>query len=257
VGLGAANGVLGLGPGSCRPGRVTVPARGIGSTHAPPRERCRTVRWCSRQCQEARRLVARGGDIGGLALDSRRAPRPSAPARRPAGRPGRHGPARGRMRRRAPRRRRRRRARLVGAPREVNVVLKDWIFLPDPGRRRPGRDGPPPRRERRARDPRAGHRRSGRPGLLGGRPSSPRSTQPPGPTPAVRCPPDVSGSASVVPSGQRIDVTWTVPRRPRRSPGSCWAATSRATGRRACGPRGRRGSSALPEPRPIVAAARN
>ena len=34
---------------------------------------------------------------------------------------------------------------------------------------------------------------------------------PPGPTPLVSVPPDVSGIRVVVASGQRVDVTWTVP----------------------------------------------
>lgn len=34
---------------------------------------------------------------------------------------------------------------------------------------------------------------------------------PPGPTPLVSVPPDVSGIRIVVGSGQRVDVTWTVP----------------------------------------------
>lgn len=34
---------------------------------------------------------------------------------------------------------------------------------------------------------------------------------PPGPTPAVSVPPDVSGLRVVVASGQRVDVTWHVP----------------------------------------------
>ena len=34
---------------------------------------------------------------------------------------------------------------------------------------------------------------------------------PPGPTPVVTVPPDVSGLRVVVASGQRVDVTWTVP----------------------------------------------
>jgi uncharacterized cupredoxin-like copper-binding protein len=34
---------------------------------------------------------------------------------------------------------------------------------------------------------------------------------PPGPTPAVSVPPDVAGIRVVVPSGQRVDLTWQVP----------------------------------------------
>ncbi len=36
---------------------------------------------------------------------------------------------------------------------------------------------------------------------------------PPGPTPVVTVPPDVGGLRVVVASGQRVDVTWTVPAR--------------------------------------------
>jgi uncharacterized cupredoxin-like copper-binding protein len=37
---------------------------------------------------------------------------------------------------------------------------------------------------------------------------------PPGPTPVVSVPPEVAGLRIVVPSGQRVDVTWTVPSDP-------------------------------------------
>ena len=57
---------------------------------------------------------------------------------------------------------------------------------------------------------------------------------PPGPTPYVAPPPGFEGVRVVVGSGQRVDVTWTVPAdaAPRPTAGSS-AATSPATGRRA------------------------
>ena len=43
---------------------------------------------------------------------------------------------------------------------------------------------------------------------------------PPGPTPQVSVPPAVSGLRVVVPSGERVDVTWTVPREGPDTPGA-------------------------------------
>jgi len=43
---------------------------------------------------------------------------------------------------------------------------------------------------------------------------------PPGPTPVVSVPPDVAGLRVVVESGQRVDVTWTVP--PSADPATPW-----------------------------------
>jgi uncharacterized cupredoxin-like copper-binding protein len=98
----------------------------------------------------------------------------------------------------------------VAAPREVNIIAKDWQFLPDPVDLVPGEtvvlhivnggleihevvigDGAVQdaweRAEAAAADP------------------------PPGPTPVVSVPPELAGLRVVVPSGQRIDVEWTVP----------------------------------------------
>ena len=98
----------------------------------------------------------------------------------------------------------------VGAPREVNIIAKDWQFLPDPV------------------DFAAGeivilHLVNG--GLeihefvIGGGAvqqawedaEAASANHPPGPTPVVSVPPELTGLRVVVPSGQRVDVTWTVP----------------------------------------------
>ena len=96
------------------------------------------------------------------------------------------------------------------SPREVNIVLKDWIILPDPVDVVPGEtvllhvvnggleihevvigDGPVQdaweAAEAAAVDP------------------------PPGPTPLVSVAPNVAGIRVVVPSGHRVDVSWMVP----------------------------------------------
>ena len=101
----------------------------------------------------------------------------------------------------------------VGAPREVNIIAKDWEFLPDPV------------------DFAAGetvilHLVNG--GLeihefvIGGGAvqqawedaEAASANHPPGPTPMVSVPPELSGLRVVVASGQRVDVEWTVPADP-------------------------------------------
>jgi uncharacterized cupredoxin-like copper-binding protein len=96
------------------------------------------------------------------------------------------------------------------SPRELNIVLKDWIFLPDPVDVVPGETV-------------LVHVING--GLeihelvIGDLPvqdaweTAELATinAPPGPTPAVSVPPDLAGIRVVVPSGQRIDVAWHVP----------------------------------------------
>ena len=96
------------------------------------------------------------------------------------------------------------------APREVNIIAKDWQFLPDPV------------------DFVAGesvllHIVNG--GLevhevvIGDAAvqdaweaaEAAAADHPPGPTPVVSVPPDVAGIRVVVASGQRVDLTWTVP----------------------------------------------
>jgi uncharacterized cupredoxin-like copper-binding protein len=97
-----------------------------------------------------------------------------------------------------------------GAPREVNIIAKDWQFLPDHVDLVPGEtvlfhlvngglevhefvigDGAVQEAWEAAEAATVGH--------------------PPGPTPLVSVDPARSGLRVVVESGQRVDVTWTVP----------------------------------------------
>ena len=96
------------------------------------------------------------------------------------------------------------------APREVNVVLKDWIFLPDPVDVVPGEtvllhvvNGGLEIHELVIGDQ----------AVQDAWEAAELATidAPPGPTPVVSVPPEVSGIRVVVPSGQRVDVTWQVP----------------------------------------------
>jgi uncharacterized cupredoxin-like copper-binding protein len=96
------------------------------------------------------------------------------------------------------------------APREVNIVLKDWIFLPDPVDVVPGEtvllhvvNGGLEIHELVIGDQ----------AVQDAWEAAELTTigAPPGPTPAVSVPPDVAGIRVVVPSGQRVDVTWQVP----------------------------------------------
>lgn len=106
----------------------------------------------------------------------------------------------------------------ASAPREVNIIAKDWHFLPDPV------------------DFIAGetvmlHAVNG--GLeihevvIGDATvqeawevaEAAAADHPPGPTPAVSVPPEVAGVRIVVPSGQRVDLVWTVPADAGSSPG--------------------------------------
>ena len=96
------------------------------------------------------------------------------------------------------------------APREVSIVLKDWVFLPDPVDFVPGETV-------------LLHVING--GLdihelvIGDQAvqdawevaEAAHENPPPGATPAVSVAPDVAGTRIVVASGQRIDLTWTVP----------------------------------------------
>jgi uncharacterized cupredoxin-like copper-binding protein len=102
------------------------------------------------------------------------------------------------------------RAGTSGLPREVNVILKDWVFLPDPIDLVPGETV-------------VLHVVNG--GLevhelvLGDQAiqdaweiaEAANADPPPGPTPAVSVAPDVAGVRVVVASGQRVDLAWTVP----------------------------------------------
>jgi uncharacterized cupredoxin-like copper-binding protein len=105
------------------------------------------------------------------------------------------------------------RAGTSAIPREVNIVMKDWIFLPDPVDVVPGESV-------------LLHVVNG--GLeihevvIGGQAvqdaweaaEGAAANPPPGATPLVSVAPDVAGIRIVVPSGQRIDLAWTVPADP-------------------------------------------
>jgi uncharacterized cupredoxin-like copper-binding protein len=96
------------------------------------------------------------------------------------------------------------------SPREVNIVLKDWIFLPDPVDVVPGEtvllhvvNGGLETHELVIGDQ----------AVQDAWEAAELATinAPPGPTPAVSVPPAVAGIRVVVPSGQRVDLTWTSP----------------------------------------------
>jgi uncharacterized cupredoxin-like copper-binding protein len=102
------------------------------------------------------------------------------------------------------------RAGSSSAPREVSVVLKDWVFLPDPVDFVPGETV-------------LLHVING--GLdihelvIGDQAvqdawelaEAAHADPPPGPTPVVSVAPEQAGIRVVVASGQRIDLAWTVP----------------------------------------------
>jgi len=96
------------------------------------------------------------------------------------------------------------------APREVNIVMKDWVFLPDPVDLLPGEtvllhviNGGLEVHE----------------AIIGSQAvqdaweiaEAATAGAPPGPTPVVSVPPDVAGIRVVAASGQRVDLVWTVP----------------------------------------------
>jgi uncharacterized cupredoxin-like copper-binding protein len=98
----------------------------------------------------------------------------------------------------------------VAAPREVNIIAKDWRFLPDPVDFVPGETVL-------LHIVNAGldiHEV-----VIGNADvqdaweaaEAAVAEHPPGPTPAVSVAPDLAGLRVVVASGQRVDVTWTVP----------------------------------------------
>jgi uncharacterized cupredoxin-like copper-binding protein len=96
------------------------------------------------------------------------------------------------------------------APREVNVVMKDWEYLPDPVDVAPGEtvllhvvNGGLEIHELVIGDQAVQDAWEAAEAATVG--------APPGPTPAVSVPPGVAGIRVVVPSGQRVDLTWQVP----------------------------------------------
>lgn len=97
-----------------------------------------------------------------------------------------------------------------GAPREVNLVLKDWVFLPDPVDVVPGEtvvlhviNGGLDVHELVIGDQAVQDAWEAAEGAA--------ANPPPGPTPVVSVPPDRAGVRLVVPSGRLIDLVWTVP----------------------------------------------
>jgi uncharacterized cupredoxin-like copper-binding protein len=96
------------------------------------------------------------------------------------------------------------------APREVNVIAKDWQFVPDPVDLVPGEsvlfhfvNGGLEIHEMVI----------GNAAVQEAWESAEAATigHPPGPTPVVRVPPGLEGLRVVVASGQRVDVVWAVP----------------------------------------------
>ncbi|CAN5501463.1 hypothetical protein BH20CHL7_BH20CHL7_16250 [soil metagenome] len=95
-------------------------------------------------------------------------------------------------------------------PREVNIIAKDYSFLPDAVDLVPGEtvilhviNGGLVVHEAIIGDMRVQDAWEVAEAATVG--------HPPGPTPAVSVPPDVSGIRFVVESGQRVDLVWTVP----------------------------------------------
>lgn len=96
------------------------------------------------------------------------------------------------------------------APREVNIVLKDWVFLPDPVDLVPGEtvllhvvNGGLEIHEVVIGDTAVQDAWEAA--------EAAAANPPPGATPVVSVPPDVAGVRIVVASGQRVDLAWTVP----------------------------------------------
>lgn len=96
------------------------------------------------------------------------------------------------------------------APREVNVIAKEWTFLPAVVDLVPGEtvvlhllNGGTEPHEWVFGDARVQAAWESAEAAVAG--------APPGPTPKVEVPPDVAGLRVTAASGQRVDVTWTVP----------------------------------------------
>ena len=101
----------------------------------------------------------------------------------------------------------------AGAPREVNIVMKDYVFLPATVDVVPGEtvllhvvNGGLIVHEAVIGDASVQDAWEAAEGVA--------ANPPPGPTPVVSVPPDVAGIRVVVESGRRVDVTWTVPADP-------------------------------------------
>ena len=107
----------------------------------------------------------------------------------------------------------------AAAPREVNIIAKDWQFLPDPVDFVPGEtvllhivNGGLEIHE----------------AVIGDAAvqdawevaEAAAAEHPPGPTPVVSVRPEVAGLRVVVASGQRVDVSWTVPADAESGPAS-------------------------------------
>lgn len=98
----------------------------------------------------------------------------------------------------------------ASAPREVNIIAKDWQFLPDPVDFAPGEtvllhivNGGLEIHEVVIGDASVQAAWEAAEAAV--------AEHPPGPTPVVSVPPDAAGLRIVVASGQRVDLTWTVP----------------------------------------------
>jgi uncharacterized cupredoxin-like copper-binding protein len=96
------------------------------------------------------------------------------------------------------------------SPREVNVIAKDYSFLPDAVDLAPGEtvllhviNGGLEVHEAVIGDAAVQDAWQVAEAATAGRP--------PGPTPAISVPPDVAGARIVVRSGERVDLVWTVP----------------------------------------------
>jgi uncharacterized cupredoxin-like copper-binding protein len=97
-----------------------------------------------------------------------------------------------------------------GAPREVNVIAKEWTYVPAPVDLVPGEtvvlhlvNGGTEPHEWVFGDERVQAAWAAAEAAVAG--------APPGPTPAVSVPPEVAGLRVTARSGERVDVTWLVP----------------------------------------------
>jgi uncharacterized cupredoxin-like copper-binding protein len=132
------------------------------------------------------------------------------------------------------------------APREVNLIARDYVFAPDPLELVPGEtvllhviNGGLEVHEAVLGDAAVQDAWEAAEAATAGRP--------PGPTPVVSVPPDVAGLRVVVMSGQRVDVVWTVP---ASAGGTAWVVGCHIPGHWARGmqvPVGWGGATASPD----------